>query len=76
MTEAKTKPKLNLHFTAQFNVYIREGVGTSETLTLNAHLSNTGSTAKFNLYIRWVGHHRAQQKRNKKATLNQEPPFQ
>jgi hypothetical protein len=25
VTEAKTKPKLNLHFMVQFNVYIREG---------------------------------------------------
>jgi hypothetical protein len=59
----KAKPsalKLNLHFTVQFNAYMREGVGVSEAQrhhrehqpqlqTLKAHF-----TSKFNLYVRGV----------------------
>jgi hypothetical protein len=49
----KAKPsalKLNLHFTVQFNAYIREGVGVSDSLDkqqLKQHF-----TPHFSLYIR------------------------
>jgi hypothetical protein len=48
----RTKLKLNLRFKAQFNVYIREGAGASETRTQNAQAQNDGSTLEFNLHTR------------------------
>jgi hypothetical protein len=45
-------PKLNVHITSYFNVYIRAGLGASGASTPNSPQSTTASTLKFSLYIR------------------------
>ena len=44
--------QLNLYFTRDFNVHIREGVDASQTLRPSFQSSSTGSTLKFKVYIR------------------------